>query len=219
MFHKNGEFLVISSYLIGVAAFFDFLDGLTARVLNQYSEFGKELDSLADMVTFGVVPGVIMYQLIFQALPENNLVGLALFSSCIPICSALRLAKFNVGDNQINNFIGLPTPANAIFIGSLPLVMEYDQWGLGYQLSNPGILLTITGVVSFLLVSPIEMFSLKFKDLGWSGNKLRYIFLLISIGFLMVLHFTALPFIIILYALLSTVKFVVGKNSENLKGY
>ena len=214
VFNKDAELFVLASYLIGLAAFFDFLDGLSARLLNRYSDFGKELDSLADMVTFGVVPGAIMFQLISAAIPEASLMSVALIAVVIPICSALRLAKFNIASENPDYFVGMPTPANALFIGSLPLVMEYDQYGIANYLGNDILLLVITLVFSLLLVSPIKMFSLKVKSLAWANNQIRYIFLLISIGFVVVFHVTAIPFIVILYAILSSFQFIIGKNTE-----
>lgn len=214
VFYKDSEFLVLASYLIGLAAFFDFLDGFSARLLNQYSDFGKELDSLADMVTFGVVPGAIMFHLIMGAIPETNGLEIALVAVVIPICSALRLAKFNIAPGNPDYFVGMPTPANALFIGSLPLVIEYDQYGLAPYLGNDILLLIITLVFSLLLVSPIKMFSLKFKNLRWASNQLRYIFLLLSIGFVVAFHVTAIPFIVILYTLLSFLQVIIGRNSK-----
>ena len=212
VFHKDEELFVFASFLIGLAAFFDFMDGFSARLLNQYSDFGKELDSLADMVTFGVVPGAIMYQLIMGTMPEADGVGVALLAAAIPLCSALRLAKFNIAPDNPDYFVGMPTPANALFIGSLPLVLEYDAYGFATYLGNDILLLVITLVLSLLLISPIKMFSLKFHDWAWTNNQIRYIYLIICLGFIVAFHVTAIPFIVVLYVLLSMVQFIGSKS-------
>ena len=139
--------LIWASYLVGLAAVFDFLDGMAARLLKSYTDFGKQLDSLADMLSFGVVPGVIMYSLILN---EANMgeEWLAYFGLLIPIFSALRLAKYNISDNQSDSFIGLPTPANALLIASLPLVLEHGNLAMLYVVESSHYL----AAMSFVLV-------------------------------------------------------------------
>ncbi len=200
--------LVWASYLVGIAALLDFSDGMSSRLLNAYSNMGKQLDSLADMVSFGVVPGVIMYQLItHQSIPITDyrlpITDFGLIALLIPVFSALRLAKFNIDTRQSEQFIGLPTPASAILISSLPLVFMYDELHIGSYFNNIYFLTGLTIITSFLLVSAIPMFSLKFKNAGWANNKIRYIFLGISLVLFVAIHFTAIPIIVFLYIILS----------------
>ena len=194
----NGQ-LESATYLIWGAMLFDFLDGFVARLLRAYSAIGKELDSLADMVTFGVLPGILSYQLLTELETPGWLPYLGFL---ITIFSALRLAKFNVDDRQQNAFIGLPTPANALFISSLVLM---DWPWLTYP-----ILLTIVVLFSFLLIAPLELFALKFKQFGWKGNEIRYIFLILSASCIIILQFRALPIIIVSYICLSFLKNVLS---------
>ena len=201
--------LVLAAYLVGVAAVFDFLDGMLARLLHAYSEIGKQLDSLADMVSFGVLPGVIMFQLMRKSAmadPDTSLYQAELFpflAFIIIIFSALRLAKFNIDTRQTTLFIGLPTPANTLFVASLPLILAADQFNLGRYFMNQYVLLGLTLVLSYLLVAEIPLFALKFKNLAWKDNATRFIFLLIAIPLLFLLKFAAIPVIIVLYVLLS----------------
>jgi len=180
-------------YLIWLAMIFDFFDGLAARALKVSSPIGKELDSLADMVSFGVVPAVVLYQLMGEA-------QFALIAFVVTIFSALRLAKFNTDDNQQTDFIGLPTPANALFLTSL--VFINPEGYLSFMLNEQ--VLAITSVIfALLLVSPIRLFSLKFKSMGWRENKIRFIFLATALSFILVFGFIGLPFTILAYIVLS----------------
>lgn len=189
----------ISVYLIWLALLFDFGDGMAARLLNVKSDIGKELDSLADSVTFGVLPGVMMFHMISEKTINDYLPFLAFI---IPILSAIRLAKFNVDTRQEENFIGLPTPANALFISSLIFFIDLlPLWSL----------LIVTIIFSLLLIAEIPLFSLKFKTLRWSGNEIRIIFVILSIVLLAILKLAALPFIIVGYILLSLVSNAFGK--------
>lgn len=201
-----------AAYFIGLAALFDFLDGMAARLLNVKSEIGKELDSLADVVSFGVLPGIILYQLMANS-PNIPVAGsyisiFSLIALIIPILSAVRLAKFNLDTRQTNSFIGLPVPANAIFLGSLPLIKM--QAGFGDSLSwltvitdNYYILAFIATGMSLLLVSEIPLISLKFRNLKFSDNKPQFILLLFALISFILLTFTAIPLIILAYILLS----------------
>ena len=201
--------LVFAAYLVGVAAVFDFLDGMVARLLHAYSEIGKQLDSLADMVSFGVLPGIIMFQLMRKSAmadPNTSLLQAEVFpflAFIIIIFSALRLAKFNIDTRQTTLFIGLPTPANTLFIASLPLILATDQFNLSQYFMNQYVLLGLTLLLSYLLVAEIPLFALKFKNLAWKDNATRFIFLLIAIPLLFLLKFAAIPMIIVLYVLLS----------------
>jgi CDP-diacylglycerol---serine O-phosphatidyltransferase len=164
-----------AALFVGLAALFDFLDGLAARTLKAYSPMGKELDSLADLVSFGVVPGAMIYRFLeTQAFLSGTYQWIAWSGMLIPIFSALRLAKFNLDERQTSSFLGLPTPANAIFwvsgLGtSIPFISEFKV--------NPYIVLVGIILFCWLMVSNLPMFSLKFKNLGWKGNQIRYGFL------------------------------------------
>ncbi|MBX3163764.1 MAG: CDP-diacylglycerol--serine O-phosphatidyltransferase [Bacteroidetes bacterium] len=183
--------LIRAAYLVGIALICDFFDGFAARLLKVTSPIGKDLDSLADMVTFGVVPGLVMFHL-------NS--SLSYFAFIIPIFSAIRLAKFNNDTRQTSSFIGLPTPANAALICSLPLAA-----GENYAQLDSWAYIPIVLIGSLLLVAEIPLFALKFKNFAWADNKIKYIFLVLCLVLLVALKFAAIPLIIILYILLSIV--------------
>jgi CDP-diacylglycerol--serine O-phosphatidyltransferase len=210
--------LMVAAVLIFIAGVFDFCDGLAARLLNAGSEFGKMLDSLADAVSFGVAPAAIMFQLLSQALygsfmgsAEINIgmvsfLELLVLSSAfvIAIFSVLRLAKFNLDERQTHYFMGVPTPANAFLIASLPFVlMDYEF--VGKLLLQIYVLVPLIFILSFLLVSEIPIISLKFKNLSFRDNRSRYILLVISLILLILLKISAYPIIFILYIVLSLV--------------
>lgn len=214
--------LYYSAYFILLACIFDFLDGFAARILNAASPIGKELDSLADVVTFGVLPGFIIYNL-YQVSGLLNLYPfLFLLPFLIPVFSALRLAKFNMDTRQTDSFIGLPTPANAILIASFPLILleqGYYEDGIAENLSvgfmlNHIFLILIPVVMSALLIAEIKLFALKFNHFGWKENKIIYIFLSTSILMLVLFKYTAIPFIIILYLILSLSSSLVNKREK-----
>ncbi|VAW20133.1 CDP-diacylglycerol--serine O-phosphatidyltransferase [hydrothermal vent metagenome] len=196
---------------ICVAAVFDFLDGFSARLLKAYSQMGKELDSLADVISFGIAPGAILFTLLEYALfginrPIHEITAswgqwLVLSAAAlIPIFSALRLARFNIDTTQVKTFTGLPTPANAILWASFGLMLEYrehiDLIRLVFTTKN---LLIITFITSFLLISGIPMFSLKFSNYSIKGNWYRYLFLIAGTVLLLLLKVYAIPIIIALY--------------------
>lgn len=208
--------------LILLAAIFDFLDGMSARILKAYSPVGKELDSLADVISFGLAPGLIMYKLLNTSIFNQNvipdlqsnltLIQLLTVGSAflIPVFSALRLAKFNVDVRQTTSFIGLPTPANALFICSLALIQEHGTIPSidNFILTTP-VLLVITLVFSWLLVSEIPMFSLKFKNLSWKQNQVQYIFIICSlllVAFLRLYGITAIVLLFIVISIISNSK-------------
>lgn len=203
----EGE-LVIAGYTILLSAIFDFFDGMTARLLSAYSEIGKELDSLADVVSFGVLPSVIIYQLFLQSPQIDNVSPILNMSAFfIAIFSALRLAKFNVDIRQSENFIGLPTPANALLIGSLPMILAQNNWFFTSYILNPFFLFIFSLGMSILLVTEIPLISLKFKSLKLNDNLFRYILVLSSIVLVVIFKFAAVPIIIIIYILLSLIQF------------
>ena len=205
-FTFKGE-LVFTAYLIGLAAIFDFMDGAAARLLNVSNPIGKELDSFADMVSFGLVPGSV----VFHLLEEGTLSQYSFMALLIPIFSAYRLAKFNVDENQNENFIGLPTPANCLVFVSIPLITTFNSESIiAYLVEIPEILLIITILMSLALVSRINMFSLKFKNFKLQDNKFRFFIITMSIILLTWLEFSAIPIIILLYILMS-----VGNKTSN----
>jgi len=211
----HGNFTMASVFIF-IAAIFDYLDGTAARLLKAYSELGKQLDSLADVVSFGAAPGLLVFQILFigcagsgNVLERHHITPF--FALLIPVCSAIRLAKFNIDLRQENNFIGLPTPANALFFASLPLI-ESMQPGfltlirldfLAEFLYNTRVLTILSVFFSYLLISDFRIFSMKFKSSSWKGNQIRYVFLIISLILFILFSLSAIPLIIFVYLLLS----------------
>ena len=234
--------MVYAAYLVGLAAIFDFFDGFAARMLRVTSPIGKDLDSLADMVTFGVVPGILMYLLIKSSLfsfvshhikpGEEGIMGLvyvmdaaeknygaigliAYFAFLIPVFSAVRLAKFNNDTRQTSSFIGLPTPANAILICSFPLILRFtDSSQISQIILNPFFLVFMCIGLSILLIAEIPLFALKFRTFSWVGNRTRYIFLMLCVVLLILFGFTGIPLIILLYVLMSINSNYFAKRKE-----
>lgn len=185
-----------AAYFVWIACVFDFLDGFAARMLKVSSPIGKELDSLADMISFGLLPSLVMYKMIVST---NSPEGLPYLAFSIAVFSALRLAIFNVDTRQSDSFRGLPTPANALMITALPLL----SGTAAELLQSRWTLLSITLLSSYLMVSGIELFALKFKNFSWQDNKIRFTFLLLSVLLLATLQFAAIPLTILLYIVLS----------------
>jgi CDP-diacylglycerol---serine O-phosphatidyltransferase len=196
-----------ASIFIFVAAFFDLLDGMAARLLNAVSAIGKELDSLADVVSFGVAPGFILWKVLEQNL-DTDLFYLSYLAFLIPLFSALRLANFNIDTRQSDKFLGIPVPANAILIASFPLIVEQNLSGFAWLtelVQKPWFLMAYIALFSFLLVSEFPLLAFKFKSLKWKENALRYIFIGVSMIAVLLFHFVALPMIIVLYFALSVI--------------
>jgi CDP-diacylglycerol--serine O-phosphatidyltransferase len=198
-------------WLIAAASVADFADGFVARLTKQYSAIGRELDSLADMVSFGVAPSMVLFAE-YDFAPETlpRMAGLGVFA--VALFSALRLAKFNVDDTQRDEFSGLPTPAAALAIASLGWMCSRGM------ISAPReVILIMAGVVSVLLVSPLRMFSLKFKKFGWSGNELRWSFIVASGACFAVLGVGGIATAVGIYIVVSTVRhFAVGWRTKNI---
>ncbi|MAW31044.1 MAG: CDP-diacylglycerol--serine O-phosphatidyltransferase [Flavobacteriales bacterium] len=198
--------LQTAACLIFIGAIFDFLDGLVARFLNVSSEFGKQLDSFADIITFGVAPGFIIFHLIDEKLEYTfyKLIIISLVAAITPILSAFRLARFNIDKHQTNQFIGLPTPAIAIFFASFPLANT-----LLFPIFDNTYFITFTAfIIPFFLIIPIPLFSLKFKrneKINSKLNILRGLFLFISIILFFGFKFASVPFIVFLYLILSII--------------
>ena len=209
IFAVQGDYR-LAAYLILLSAVFDFFDGFAARLLKAYSPIGKELDSLADVVSFGVAPGIMIYSKIYET---SQLAGypqwLAWLALLIPVFSALRLAKFNIDERQSSSFLGLPTPANALF------------WAFGIAFALSGAIrfqfmpfFLILGVIVFsaLLVSEIPMFSLKFKNKSFRDNKIQFIFLSVCLLLLIIFGMSGISASIMLYILLSAFSNLFVKN-------
>lgn len=193
-----------AAYFVWVACVFDFFDGFAARMLKVSSPIGKELDSLADLISFGLLPSVVVYKMLVAANAPEYVPYLA-FS--IAVFSALRLAIFNLDERQSDSFRGLPTPANALFITALPLLTGI----VATTLNEYWVLCIIAVISSYLLVSGIELFALKFKNFSWQDNKVRFTFLALAVLLLTVLQFAAIPVIILLYIAFSLGVRVVSK--------
>lgn len=215
LFAIKGQ-LTVSVIFIFAGAIFDFFDGMAARLLKVYSAMGKELDSLADMITFGLAPGVLMMAMMEDALfgvnvrPESFMdlslrdVIFTFAFLLIPVFSALRLAKFNIDTRQTDSFIGLPTPANALLISALALIAEHGRYdALDAFLLQPVVLLIVTIAMSLLLVSEIPMFSLKLKNLSWKDNKVRFLFLILSATLILAFNIYGIAAAIVSFILIS----------------
>lgn len=213
-----------AAIFIFAAAVFDFLDGFSARLLKAYSSIGKELDSLADTVSFGLAPAAIVFTMLeitlfgknqpIQEIEANWSQWILLFTSLIiPVAGAFRLAKFNTDTRQTEQFLGMPIPANAIFFASLALILELGtRQNVVSVILNRYTILAAIFCCSFLMVSELPMFNLKFKNLKLKENALRFLFLGVTLLMLLFLQIYALPLIIIWYVLLSAISYLTGMN-------
>jgi CDP-diacylglycerol--serine O-phosphatidyltransferase len=218
----QGDFVAAGLFVV-IGIIFDFFDGFAARLLNVSGELGKQLDSLADMVTSGVVPGIIMFNLLYQSsfknldiqyidagvLPiitssEDIFSGISYIGLLLTLGACYRLAKFNIDTRQSESFIGLPTPAMSLFVISLPLIQEYSTivW-MQSLVSNNYFLMLTTFLLTYLMNAEIPLFSLKFKEYTFKNNFVKYFFLSISLLLILTLNFSSIPIIIILYVFLS----------------
>lgn len=196
-----------------LGAVFDFFDGMTARLLHVSSPIGKELDSLADDITFGFAPSAMVFN--FLCSFHTHLPFVPFLAFIIAAFSALRLAKFNLDERQALGFIGLPTPANALFWGALIVSLYYQTWLEPYILPEYWfyIILALIPVSCYLLIAEIPMFALKFKTWGWKGNEIKYIFILSCIPLLLFLGISGLAAIIAWYVILSVIATKIIKTS------
>lgn len=193
------------SFASGVA---DYLDGACARALKVKSPLGQQLDSLADMVSFGVAPGAVIYMLLVKGLAGNDVLPIELTLAASPaflitLFAAIRLANFNIDTRQTENFIGMPTPSCAIYAIGLLLVYHFDSFGFAKLVSSPLFLYPNIPVLCWLMVAGLPMFSLKFKNLAWEGNEIRFIFAAFAVVTLVLLREAAFPIIIIGHVLFS----------------
>lgn len=227
------EALVIAAGFVFLGIIFDFFDGFAARMLKVQGELGKQLDSLADVVTSGVVPGIVLFQLISKSVENKsweNAVNSVLktgnehyftstfFISLIGLLftmgAAYRLAKFNIDVRQTSSFIGLPTPAAALVVLSLPLILNYSGNEMVSSLiQNVWFLIGLAVLLCYLMNAEIPLFSLKFKDYSWKKNKIKYLFIILTAILSAIFQFIAIPLVILLYVLLSTIENRQLKNS------
>lgn len=244
----------LAPFAIFAGLFFDFFDGFLARKLKISGELGKQLDSLADMITFGVAPGVIMmvvlvvsiymdetvhaktfqehvhYELntwinaLFYGVPNHmdaSIKFLPLLALFIPFMSMFRLAKFNLDTRQTDSFIGMPTPLNTLFFMFFPLVLmvDFDIWkseeSIHAYILNSYFLVGLIFLMSILLVSEIPLLALKIKSLGWKGNELRYIFIVLCIAFILIFLVWSIPLIVFLYLIISLIENSFKKKKQH----
>jgi len=210
--------LELAAYFIFLGIIFDFFDGFVARLLHAQSELGVQLDSLADVVTSGVAPGIVMFQLLRNADADWSMTDylahfkeinfLPFLGIVLTLAAAYRLAKFNIDDRQNHDFIGLPTPALTLFVVSLPLISIYGthEWAMNL-VKDPYFLIVTTILGSILMNTNLRLFSLKFANYSLKDNWVKYLFLAITLLLIILLQISAIPIIIIVYILLS-----VGKN-------
>ena len=217
--------ITIAVYLVFIAAIFDFFDGFAARLLNAWSELGKQLDSLSDLISFGLAPSLILFHEIADAsgyslsnvdISYLSPVQILIFLSpgLIVLASAFRLAKFNIDTKQDTQFIGLPTPASGLFLASLPLIRNSGiSEFIDKLLNQPLVLMAITLVLAYLLVSKFPMFSMKIKHLKDKNNIPVFLLLTISLILLILFSLKAVFVIIILYIFMSLVIFTLPKKN------
>ncbi|WP_162126212.1 CDP-alcohol phosphatidyltransferase family protein [Flavobacterium phycosphaerae] len=213
VFVANSEF-EMAFYFVCLGIFFDFFDGFFARKFGVAGPLGVQLDSLADMVTSGVVPGYVMFKLMADSTVFGSESYLPYLGFIITLGACYRLAKFNIDTRQSDSFIGLPTPANALFITSLPLVADYFHQEIDMEFSyHSWVLIAITFLSTFVMNAEIPLFSLKIKDFSFAKYKLQIFFLAVSVLLLIFLQITAVPLIILIYVLLSVLNNMVNKKS------
>jgi CDP-diacylglycerol--serine O-phosphatidyltransferase len=203
-------------YFVCLGIFFDFFDGFFARLFSVSSPLGLQLDSLADMVTSGVVPGFVMFKMLSNSINSDpSLVYFPFLGFIIALGSCYRLANFNIDTRQTDSFIGLPTPANALFILSLPLIVKYSDSLIALELlTNNWFLLVITLLSAYILNAEIPLFALKIKKFNFKDNALQILFLLISILLLVLFQFSGVAMVIVFYVVLSVVmNLITGKKA------
>lgn len=207
----HGDFTV-AFWLVVAAAVCDFFDGFAARLLHSSSPIGAQLDSLADMVSFGLVPALALYCMYDAGESVLDLSDAATDAAryltlIVAAFSALRLAKFNIDDTQHTEFCGLPTPAGGLLCVSLGLLVQG-----GYLAMPKAAVLAVAVVTAFLLISPIRMFALKFKGFGWRGNELRYSFIILAAAVVVAMPRYAVPTVILLYIAISAVRHAINRR-------
>lgn len=200
--------ILAGAYFVILAAVFDFFDGFAARLLKVQSEIGKELDSLADLVSFGVLPGIVLFQI---ARSNTDIEWLPYLTLIIPLLSALRLAKFNLDTRQSDRFIGLPTPANALLLSTLPhLAVVWSVFDT--YMTSPWVLIVIAWVFSILLITEIPLIALKFNSYALGQNIFRYILIVTALILVIAFGMAGIPLVILLYLILSMVENVSNRK-------
>jgi CDP-diacylglycerol--serine O-phosphatidyltransferase len=210
--------LLFASYCIFVSLVCDFFDGFLARLLHAYSDLGKELDSLADVVSFGVLPSFILFSLVEQSCGSQCTVGIFGFYKpflvfSLALMSAYRLAKFNIDTRQTDQFIGVPTPANGLLVASLPLILHFQPEFSPYILHFQGLLI-YSILMSYLLVSELPLMAFKFKTWGWASNQTRFLFLIYCVVIILLLKFAAFPILVISYIVLSFILSLLNSKQK-----
>ena len=205
-------------YCVLVSLVADFFDGFAARLTKSSSDIGLQLDSLADVVSFGFLPGAILFHLLFLKYESSDAMlsvnRIYLYSApafILTLFSALRLAKFNVDERQTDGFIGLATPAATMFVVGLLLVFLNNSFGLTQFIFTGKVLYGTIALLSVLMIAEIPMFGFKFKSFGWKGNEVKYLFIILSIVLIAALKFAAISLIIILYVIVSIIQKLFAK--------
>lgn len=206
--------LIMASVYIGISAVMDFFDGFVARLLHVSGELGKQLDSLADVVSFGVAPGFIFYSIAGKCFGDGFCINQYTFL-LIPIFSAIRLAKFNIDTRQSDSFIGVPTPANAMFIASLPLILANDTYGIGEVIEHRWFVTFFPLLSAYLLVAELPLLALKFKHFKFKGNEARFILIISCLLSVLIFKFAGIALSIIIYILISAINNMVSKPKLN----
>ncbi|NBW27575.1 MAG: phosphatidylserine synthase [Flavobacteriaceae bacterium] len=213
--YASEENFEMSFFFVFLGIFFDFFDGFFARLFDNSSPLGLQLDSLADMVTSGLVPGFVMFKMLTNSVNSDpSFIYFPYLGFIITLGSCYRLANFNIDTRQIDSFIGLPTPANAIFILSLPLILKNtDSLILLELLTNNWVLLFVTLISAYVLNAEIPLFSLKIKKFNLKDNVLQIVFLLISLLLLIVFKFSGVALIIVFYVMLSVIVNLIKRKN------
>jgi CDP-diacylglycerol--serine O-phosphatidyltransferase len=205
-------------YCVLVSLVADFFDGFAARLSKNPTDIGLQLDSLADVVSFGVVPGAIIFQLLFQKyemsdqlISTNRMYLYSAPAFIITLFAALRLAKFNVDERQTDGFIGLATPAATIFVVGLLLMFLNNSFGLTSFIFTGKVLYGTVALLAVLMIAELPMFGFKFKNYGWKGNEVKYLFIILSVVLLAALKFAAVSLIIIIYVIVSLIQKLITK--------
>lgn len=232
--------ILVAPWFIFAGAILDFFDGFVARLLKQQGELGKQLDSLADMITFGFAPGMLMLVILIQVTESGNFISESLFANwfsefiafenpnyiplialIIPLMSMFRLAKFNIDTRQTTSFIGLPTPANTLFFSVFPFLLSQLNSSTGFEknalnfLFHPATLIGLVIGMSLLLIAEIPLFALKFKQFRWTGNELRFTFLISCLILIPILWVWSIPIIVLLYIVLSIIEHYFIKHKQH----
>lgn len=214
--------LPLAAVLVFAGALIDFVDGYSARLLNAHSEMGKQLDSLADLVTFSILPAIIIHILILKSRQNwmyayfiGPLPFVSVLPLLLPVCAAIRLAKYNIDSKSEKFFKGLPTPAAGLFFASLPLIIYFDIWQITSSVLDAKFLIISIFIISFLMVSNVKFFNLKLDGFSFKKNWFIYVLAILSLTLYFPFYFAAVPMIILAYFILSVIwSFTAGKQKS-----